>query len=105
AYYAVWLVLGIFCGLLNYGTAYRDDAKKMGRAVCATVTTLLTALSVLFFLIFWNGGSLGASYLAENITLRVTVFLAVPGGAFFVAVRACTFLAHKAFQPGPKSTK
>lgn len=96
AYYALWLVLGVFCGLFNYGTAYGDDPQKTGRVVCATVTILLSALSVLFFVILWNGGSIDDSYVPDNMPLTLT---------FFVAVTAGTFLGHNAFQPAAKTTK
>ena len=106
AFYALWFVLGVFCGLLNYNTAgglassksegawtNRVDASKTGLLVCAILILLLIGLSVLFFATFWRGSADGDPYVPDNMPLTLT---------FFAATAAATFLGHKVLRPSPK---
>ena len=105
-FYALWFVLGVFCGLLNYNTAgsfaspksgtdwtSQVDASQTGLLVCAISILLLIGLSVLFFSIFWSRGPEGDHYVPDSMPLTLT---------FFVATAAATFLAHHALRPSPK---
>jgi hypothetical protein len=105
-FYALWFVLGIFCGLLNYNTARglafpksetawtdRADASKAGLLICAISIVLLIGLSVLFFWVFWDGGGTEDPYVPDSMPLSLT---------FFGAVAAATFLAHNVLRPSTK---
>ena len=105
-FYVLWLVLGVFCGLLNYNTAGsfaspksgtdwtdRVDASQTGLLVCAISMLLLIGLSVLFFSTFWSRGAEGDHYVPDSMPLTLT---------FFTATAAATFVAHHALRPSPK---
>jgi hypothetical protein len=105
-FYALWFVLGVFCGFLNYNTAgafasqkseadwtRRVDASQTGVLVCAISILLLVGLSVLFFSIFWSRGPEGDPYVPDSMPLTLT---------FFAATAAATFLAHNVLRPSPK---
>ena len=105
-FYALWFVLGVFCGFLNYNTAgglaspksegdwtNQVDASKTGLLVCAISIFLLIGLSVLFFSIFWSGGGTRDPYVPDSMPLTLT---------FFAATAAATFLAHNVLRPSPK---
>ena len=105
-FYALWFVLGVFCGLLNYNTAGgraypksegdwtdRDDASKTGLLVCAILIFVLIGLSFLFFSISWRGRVVTDHYVPDNMPLTLT---------FFAATIAATFLAHNVLRPSPK---
>jgi hypothetical protein len=105
-YYALWFVLGVFCGLLNYNTAgsmaypksesdwtRRADAPKTGLLVVAISVFILIGLSVLFFSILWRGGAETDPYVPDSMPLTLT---------FFAATVAATFLAHHIARPSPK---
>jgi hypothetical protein len=102
-YYAIWFVLGVFCGILNYNTAGgfaspksgadwtdRADASQTGRLICAISILLPIGLSVLFFSIFWSRGAVGDHYVPDSMPLTLT---------FFAAAAAATFLANHALRP------
>lgn len=106
AFYALWFVLGVFCGLLNYNTAGRlaypkskidwtnqSDASKTGWLVCAISLLLLVGLSVLFFPIFWRDSISDHPYVPTSMSLTLT---------FFTAIVIATFLAQTVFRPSPK---
>jgi heme/copper-type cytochrome/quinol oxidase subunit 1 len=105
-FYALWFVLGVFCGLLNYNTAgglaspkseadwtSRADATQTGLLVCAISTLLLIGLSVFFFSIFWDRRAEGDHYVPDSMPLTLT---------FFIAAGAATFVAHNFLRPAPK---
>lgn len=105
-FYALWFVLGVFCGLLNYNTAGgraypklegdwtdRDDASKTGLLVCAILLFVLIGLSFLFFSISWRGRVVTDHYVPDSMPLTLT---------FFAATVAATFLAHNVLRPSPK---
>ena len=105
-FYALWFVLGVFCGLLNYNTAGgfaspkseadwtdRADASQTGSLVCAISILCLIGLSVLFFSIFWSRNAEGDHYVPDSMPLTLT---------FFAATAAGTFLAHNVLRPSPK---
>jgi hypothetical protein len=105
-FYALWFVLGVFCGLLNYNTAggiaspkseadwtNRADASQTGWLVCAISLLLLIGFSILFFSIFWSRSAEGDHYVPDSMPLTLT---------FFSATAAATFLAHNALRPSPK---
>jgi hypothetical protein len=105
-FYALWFVLGVFCGLLNYNTAGgfashksgadwtdRVDASQTGFLVCAISFLLLAGLSALFFSILWSRGAEGDPYVPDSMPLTLT---------FFAATAAATFVAHHVLRPSPK---
>lgn len=105
-FYALWFVLGVFCGLLNYNTAGglaypksgteltdQDDASKTGLLVCAISILLPIGLSFLFFSMFWRGRVVRDPYVPDSMPLTLT---------FFAATAAATLLAHNVLRPSPK---
>lgn len=106
AFYALWFVLGVFCGLLNYNTAgglaypksevdwtNQADASRTGWLVCAISILLIVGLSVLLFPIFWRGSVADDPYVPDSMPLTLT---------FFTAMVMATLLAHKVLRPSPK---
>lgn len=109
--YAVWFVLGVFAGIMNFNAAqsfYKgkdgtpvdwdspDEARKIGGSIVAITAGYLTLLTVLSYLLFWSSFS----------TLE-TEFLVVPDhmGAsltFFIVFLATTAFANHLFAPTPK---
>lgn len=105
-FYALWFVLGVFCGFLNYQTAggradlksegdwtNRVDASKTGLLVCGVAMFLLIGLSALFLRAFWSAGAGGDPYVPDSMPLTLT---------FFGAIAAATCLAHNVLRPAPK---
>lgn len=90
--YAIWLVLGIFCGLIAYGSAGSwasggnenwtegEGARRTGRAILATGALLLAALTLLFHRIYWSQGVAGEYYVPDSAPHSILFFLSVLGG-------------------------
>jgi len=97
AFYALWLVGGVFCGLLNYDTAggrlypkvegnwsKEKDAVSAGRLVraVAIVVTILACAAANRML----GGNVSDDYFVpDNLPLTVTFCLGVIGGTLVAA--------------------
>ncbi|MBI1756796.1 MAG: hypothetical protein HYR64_06790 [Fimbriimonas ginsengisoli] len=86
--YAIWFVLGVFCGLLSYNSAgsriaapgegdwsTRPDARKTGLAVIAAASIVLLALALICNTLVWSGGGEGDLYVPDSRPLTI-VYLA-----------------------------
>jgi hypothetical protein len=105
-YYAIWFVVGVFCGLISYMTSgglvspetkgdwtNLADAGKTGILVILTTAAVLTALSILFYRLTWRLPNLADSYYvpdSESLTLT-----------FFVTILASVIFTHKTMRPEP----
>ncbi len=94
---AVWLVLGVFCGIIAFANAVRFLSKtpdempdsvdgKTGALVVWVTALLLLGLSLLFHRLWWRFNWLGGDYFVPDG--------AVPTLTFFTSVLASTFLAR-----------
>jgi hypothetical protein len=105
-FYAIWLVLGIFCGILSYDTSgsfaspdskgdwkNRADASKTGLLVILMSSVILAALSISFYLLLWRRQPASSVYVPDSASLTLT---------FFVAVLASVIFAHRSLGPEPK---
>ena len=105
-FYAIWFVLGVFCGILSYqtgGSMYfpksegdwttREDAGKAGLVVVLITSGILVTLSVAFYLIFWRGSWESSVFVPDSGPLTLT---------FFGTVLASVIFAHRSLRPVPK---
>jgi hypothetical protein len=108
-YYAIWFVLGVFCGLCSYLTCVdivspekRGDFRSSGYQVqtgvlvVLTTTVVLLILSILFYRIQWQYSMADSVYVPDSEPLTAT---------FFVTVLASVIFTHKNLRPEPKSRK
>ncbi len=94
--YAIWLVLGGFCGLFAYNTAgdwaspkgeagapdwsARPGAGGIGTGVLITALIVIGALAVLFYLLGWSGRvAADDDYVPDSISHSIVFFVAVTG--------------------------
>jgi len=98
--YAIWLVLGIFCGLSAYqgagAWAFADregewtghvEAFRAGNAIIVTGAVLLAALLFLFRQLYWTAGVAGEYYVPDSAPHSILFALSVLGamaGAHFL---------------------
>lgn len=104
--YAVWLVLGVFCGLFSYSGAGqwispdRTDwlngrhATKTGGFVLLVTSVCLAALCAIFYRLWWSSDVLGESYVPDSAPLTLT---------FFGALLAAMAFLRQTFKPDPPS--
>lgn len=90
--YAIWFVLGIFCGLTAYGTAGAwasggdenwtegEGARRTGTVILVTGAALLAALTLFFHRIYWSRGVAGEYYVPDSAPHSILFFLSVLGG-------------------------
>jgi hypothetical protein len=104
--YAVWFVLGVFCGLFGYNgggscaspdsegdwTSHKD-ADKTGLLVIVTTLAILVTLSFVCYRLMWQYHLESSSFVPDSEPLTLT---------FFVAVFAAQVFAHTALLPEPK---
>lgn len=107
AYYALWLVLGIFCGLFSYDTngriaclksngdgktadtafqdwASREGSGKAGLLVIFMTFVVMAALSALFNALLWDGGGEASGFVPDSRPLTLTYFGAVLATSIFM---------------------
>ena len=92
--YAIWLVLGAFCGLFAYnaagswsldtrgeGTEWTGHAlaRQTSRVIVATSAILVAALVWTFHTIFWSKGVAGEFFVPDSAPHSIVFFLAVLG--------------------------
>jgi hypothetical protein len=105
-YYAIWFVLGVFCGLCSYLTCVdvvspdkkgdsgsSDHKTQMGLLVILTTALLLVILSILYYRLGWKYQEAYSVYVPDSEPLSVT---------FFVTVLASVIFTHKNIGPEPK---
>jgi len=96
--YAVWLVLGVFCGLFAYNTGGRwalplgyDDggandwtgqpgARRAGTVAMVAAILVLGALSALFHEFYWSKGVAGEYYVPDSAAHSLVFFGSVLAG-------------------------
>lgn len=94
---AVWLVLGVFCGLFAFMNAVQYLSKKpdalpesvdrqTGALVVGVSTLLLAGLSLFFYRLWWRFNWLGGDYFVPDGS--------VPTLTFFASVLAGMFLTR-----------
>jgi hypothetical protein len=106
--YAIWFVLGAFCGLLGYNAggssaspasegdwSSRDDARKTGLLVILATLVILLTLSIVCYRLMWQYHLESSSFVPDSEPLTLT---------FFVTVFAAVVFAHKTLLPEPKNT-
>ncbi len=93
--YAIWLVLGAFCGLSHFAAtgawaspraegdwSSRPGAAAIGNRIFWTSLAILILLGILFYLIYWSRGVAGEYYVPDSGTHTVLFFLAVLAGEY-----------------------
>ena len=116
-YAALWLVLGLLCGLFSYSTAgkiasskspadettptlafddwiSRPDSGKAGLLVLLVTFIVLAALAVFFNLLWWGGSMEPSGFVPDSRPLTLT---------FFGAVFASSVFAHKSMRSTSKA--
>lgn len=103
--YTIWAVLGIFVGMIHYGSAAasasgrdveqaapsRAEARSAERLVVAVTAALLAGLTALFWRLFWEG-SVDADFAVVPDHRPTTL-------VFFAAIMAATAFSHHLFMP------
>ena len=93
-FYAIWLVLGVFCGLLAYGFAgswsspkaqtgdwsSMPGASRIGTGVIITSLFVIAGLAWLFYTIYWSRGVAGDDYVPDSEPHSLVFFASVLGG-------------------------
>jgi hypothetical protein len=93
--YAIWLVLGVFCGLYAYNIAgawaspkaeagapdwsARGGASDIGTGILITGLVIVGALVALFYTITWSQGVAGDDYVPDSAPHSIVFFVAVAG--------------------------
>ncbi len=97
-FYTIWLVFGIFCGLLAYNLAgswaspreagkdwsERFDAGRTGNVILVTSALVLAGLAFLFHRLFWRFGGGSDPYVPDSPPHSI-LFLAAVMGAVALA--------------------
>mgnify|MGYP003575310145 CR=1 FL=1 len=91
--YAIWFVLGIFTGLIAFGTAAeaaagdgnedwgrRAGAGRIANIVIAAGAALLLALGLFFNAIWWSQGVNGEYFVPDSAPHTITFFVSVLAG-------------------------
>lgn len=105
-FYTVWIVNGIFCGLLSYDACgrigspegpgdwtSRQTAGRTGLLVVAIESVMVAAVWILLRLFLWHGDWGAGIFVPDNALL--TLF-------FFVAILASVVIGHTSLRPTPK---
>lgn len=92
--YAIWLVLGIFCGLFAHNGAgvavlrsgndasewtNHVDAYRAGNIIVGTSAAVLLALTLLFRHMYWSQGVVGKYYVPDSAPHTYVFFLSALG--------------------------
>lgn len=95
--YAIWLVLGVFCGFFAYNTAgdwaspkapagaadwsARPGAGGVGTGVMITSLVVVVTLAVAFYMLGWSGRvAADDDYVPDSLSHSIVFCLAVAGG-------------------------
>ena len=90
--YAIWLVFGVFCGLIAYNIAgdwsspkgegdwtVRPSAGRIGAGVLVVSVLVVGALAALFYRIYWSQGVAGEYYVPDSEPHSLVFIVAVLG--------------------------
>lgn len=90
--YAIWLVFGVFCGLLAYNIAgdwaspkgegdwtVRRGAGRIGAGVLAVSVVIVAGLAWFFYRIYWSRGVDGEYYVPDSEPHSIVFIVAVLG--------------------------
>jgi hypothetical protein len=93
--YAIWLVLGVFCGLYAYNIAgdwaspkaeagapdwsARTGASDIGTGILITGLIVIAVLAAIFYTIYWSQGVAGDDYVPDSAPHSIVFFVAVAG--------------------------
>jgi hypothetical protein len=104
--FAIWFVLGAFCGLFGYNAAGssaspasdgdwtdREDARKTGLLAILVTLAVLVTLSIACYQLMWQYHLELSSFVPDSEPLTLT---------FFAAVFAAEVFEHTALLPEPK---
>ena len=117
-YYAVWFVLGVFCGIFSYETGgkiaspkstvdganqdgtnqdwtLREDSRRSGLLVILTTSVILGTLSVLFYRLWWQGSMEPTGFVLDSGPQTLT---------FFGTILASAIFAHKSMRTAAKKS-
>jgi hypothetical protein len=107
ALFAVWFVLGVFCGLISYmqggprllgkeekDWTGREDAGRIGAGVIGVASAVLAVLSGLSWLLWWSSNADGEYYVPDSMAPTLT---------FFGTILASMVFARNLFKPSKKS--
>ncbi|MBX3562828.1 MAG: hypothetical protein KF780_13570 [Sphingomonas sp.] len=95
--YAIWLVLGIFTGLIAYGSAggwatpgvedwtAAPGARRTGRIVLVTSIALLAGLTMFFHWLYWSRGVAGEYFVPDSASHSILFFVSVLAGMVFAS--------------------
>src|SRR5882672_3133510 len=96
ALFAIWFVLGVFCGLISFmqggprllgkdekDWTERDDAGRIGAGLVAIAAVVLGAISLVSYLIWWGGNSDGEFYVPESAAPTLTIFGSILASMLF----------------------
>ncbi len=95
--YAIWLVLGIFTGLIAFGTAGgwaskdAEDwttlpaARGTGRIIIVASAAVLAGLTMFFNRIYWSKGVAGEYYVPDSASHSILFFVSVLAGMVFAS--------------------
>jgi len=94
--YAIWFVLGVFCGLFSYFNAggaiadggtywYRkENATEVGTFVIAVAALLLLAMCGIGYAVAWSTNPLGVMFVPDSEPLSITFFAAILATMLFM---------------------
>ncbi|MEJ0064380.1 MAG: hypothetical protein WDM85_02345 [Caulobacteraceae bacterium] len=90
--YAIWLVFGVFCGLIAYNIAgdwsspegegdwtVRPGAGRIGVGVLVVSVVVVVALAWLFYSLYWSRGVDGEYYVPDSESHSIVFIVAVLG--------------------------
>ncbi len=107
-YYAIWFVLGVFCGVFIYslsdaftspetkGSKEQGDHGRAAVLVITSVAIVLTCLSVLFYRFDWRYSHADSVYVPDSESHTLT---------FFITILITLILANRTLAPEPKKKR
>lgn len=92
--YAIWPVLGIFCGISAFAMAgawhspegdwmRRPEARRIATIILVTGAVLIRGLSLFFYRIYWSQGVAGEYYVPDSAPHSLVFFVSVLGAMAF----------------------
>ena len=91
--YAIWVVLGVFAGMIHLGIAGAwaspptegdwtslPGAERTAALILWSSIAILAGLAGFFYWLYWSRGVAGEYYVPDSMPHSITFFLAVTGG-------------------------